>query len=60
MKKKKVYILPSIRVVSISDEIMVIDGSGLEVKPGKEGEDDDPNAANDFSFDREVPSVWDN
>ena len=43
MKKKKVYILPSIRVVSISDEIMVIDGSGLEVKPGKEGEDDDPS-----------------
>lgn len=60
MKKKIVYILPSIRVVSISDEIMVIDGSGLEVKPGKEGEIDDPNAANDFSFDREVTSVWDN
>ena len=45
MKQVREYIAPQIKWVVFVDEIMVIDGSGLDVNPGGGGDDEDPNAS---------------
>ena len=60
MKTIKDYIAPQTKWIVLRDEIMVIDGSGLDVNPGGEGVDDDPNASKEFdAWDNHRSSVWD-
>lgn len=58
MKQIREYIAPQIKWIVLKDEIMVIDGSGLDVNPGT-GDDEDPNAAKEFDIWGYQPhSVW--
>lgn len=58
MKTIREYIAPQTKWIVLRDEIMVIDGSGLDVNPGGDGDDDDPNASKEFEWVFHRSSVW--